>query len=413
MSSYVIKNGDTFASIARTQLGDDSLASIISSGNPGVIEPLPVGKTIFLVDTPQISASSISPTSTTNSNVRENQTTVTIDGVAFKYWSTINIKRSFSANDILEMTALFEPRNEEFKAIFKPFSYKSVVVKVAGELIFNGILMEVTPVITKNSKTVLMSCYSLPGVLNDCTQPVGEDIKYQFNEMNLEEITKTIVKPFGLGVVFDSDPGPIFNDVRIAENKIILRFLTKLATQRGLVISSTADGKVLFRKSAITPPVASIEEGAPPLLSIVPDFKPQEYYSHVTGIQPTALGIPGSQYTLANTKLTDSLRPLVFTVNDAADGDNQTAVEAKVGRMFANSVSYNMELSSWRDSKAVIWTPGATISVFAEGAMIYKKYNFLIRSVDLFRDDNLETAKLNLVLPGAFSGEIPKDLPWD
>jgi hypothetical protein len=37
----------------------------------------------------------------------------------------------------------------------------------------------------------------------------------------------------------------------------------------------------------------------------------------------------------------------------------------------------------------------------------------LIRSVDLERTPDSETATLGVILPGAFNGRLPKALPWD
>jgi len=45
--------------------------------------------------------------------------------------------------------------------------------------------------------------------------------------------------------------------------------------------------------------------------------------------------------------------------------------------------------------------------------MIYEPYTFVVRSVRFSKDDSSETATLDLVVPGAFNGEVPEALPWD
>jgi len=45
--------------------------------------------------------------------------------------------------------------------------------------------------------------------------------------------------------------------------------------------------------------------------------------------------------------------------------------------------------------------------------MIYQPYTFVLRSVEFTRNENSQTATLELVIPGAFSGKIPGVLPWD
>jgi hypothetical protein len=45
--------------------------------------------------------------------------------------------------------------------------------------------------------------------------------------------------------------------------------------------------------------------------------------------------------------------------------------------------------------------------------MIYSSYEFVVRSVRFDSETDSETAELDLVLPGSFSGEIPESMPWD
>ena len=160
-------------------------------------------------------------------------------------------------------------------------------------------------------------------------------------------------------------------------------------------------------------PVARLQQGAAPVLSVTPFFSPQEYYSHITGIGPVIVGLAGSQFTVKNPLLLGVTRPLTFEAPDTLDADVKSAVEAKIGRMFGNVVSYSVRVATWRDPNGKLWEPNTSIELLAPGAMIYKAYEFIIRSIEFGRDRETETATLNLVIPGAFSGKIPEALPWD
>ena len=81
--------------------------------------------------------------------------------------------------------------------------------------------------------------------------------------------------------------------------------------------------------------------------------------------------------------------------------------------MFGAMASYSVALSTWRDPAGNLWAPNTTLKLQAPGAMIYNSYEFIVRSVEFSKDSTSETARLNLVLPGAFSGQIPEALPWD
>ena len=98
---------------------------------------------------------------------------------------------------------------------------------------------------------------------------------------------------------------------------------------------------------------------------------------------------------------------------DTQDADVKAAVEAKIGRMFGNVAFYSITLSTWRDSKNNLWKPNTTLKLNAPAAMIYTDYEFIIRSVRFEQNSISQTATLNLVMPGTFSGKIPETLPWD
>jgi prophage tail gpP-like protein len=408
-TTYKIKTGDTFETIARQQYGDDQQSVKIASANAGVFEPLVAGAEIIIPDIQDAPTDLIQQQPSADLD----EVSILIDGQRFRFWDSITITRSIDAMDTIEYTAPFEAERQAFRDTFKPFSYRDTWATIGGEVLFNGIMMGVTPSVGEGSKIVSVSCYSRPGVLNDCNAPVGA-VDLEFNGVGLVEITATLCAPFGISAVFESDPGAIFDRVALSPTKRILSFLIELANQRNLIISSTKEGGLLFWQSVeVGSPVAILRQGESPLTSIKPSFSPQEYYSHVIGIQPISIGLGGGQYSLKNDKLSGTLRPVAFAANDAKGAELLDAVNAKMGRMFANAISYSLAVSTWRDSQGNLWEPNTTIKVQAPDAMIYEEYEFLIRKVSLSAADNSRTAILDVVFTGAFRGEAPEVLPWD
>ena len=105
-------------------------------------------------------------------------------------------------------------------------------------------------------------------------------------------------------------------------------------------------------------------------------------------------------------------RTHTFKAKDSKDGNLKTAVESKLGLMFANAVSYKVDVSTWRDANGDIWRPNTTVLIKDETAMIYEETEMLVKSVELKKDKNSESATLELVLRGSYSGQIPERLPW-
>lgn len=409
MSNYTVITGDTFDIISRKVYGTETDAGLIQGSNPGASEPLAPGTTLSIParpDAPTIAEGSAP-------SQRDNEVSLSINGERFRFWEGVRIKRSLDSFDSIQFGAPFEVENAAFRSTFRPFSYQGIVVTVGGEPLFTGTMVGVNPSMEADKRIVSVTGYSLPGVLNDCNSP-SSDFPLEFNGQKIGGIARVICAPFGLSVEVTANEGPVFERVASGPAKKAYAFLATLAKQRNSVISSTPAGKLLMQQS-VTPgrPVARLVQGSAPLTGVAPEFRPQEYYSHVTGIQPALVGVGGGKYTVKNSRLEGVIRPFNFSADDTLTADIKEATEAKAGRMFANAVSYSVSLSTWRDHAGNLWAPNTTITLNAPGAMVYSDYEFIVRSVEFIQESSAESAVLTLVLPGAFDGKIPEVLPWD
>ena len=405
MGKITTREGDTFEGLARRAYGDDQKAALIRSANPGSVEPFGPGVVLTVPSAPAAASTAQAAT--------PNEVALSINGRRFRFWSGIGITRSIDAMDTLQVSAPFDPSDPVFREVFRPFAFAPVCLTVGGAPVFTGTMLSPTPNLRPDSRTVLASCYSVPAVIGDCTAPASA-YPLEWDGAGLRAIAGALVAPFGLGVVFEADEGAVFERAALTPGAKILPFLIKLAQQRGLLVSSTEKGALLFAKS--TPPgspVARLVEGEAPLIDVSPAFRPQEYYSEVTGIEPTIVGLRGGQVTVKNPLLRGVVRPFSFEVPDTLGADVQAACDAKAGRMFANAVNYMVTVATWRDPSGELWRPNTTLTVDAPGAMVYGAYEFLVRAVTLSRTiDGGEVATLALTVPGAFEGKIPEALPW-
>lgn len=408
-TTYKVQPGDTLETIARKQYGTETAAKQISDANPGLSATLIPGTQIITPTAPGTAPDVIPQVSANN----ENEVAVIIEGQTFRFWENISITRAIDSMDLVEFTAPFDSEAEGFRATFQPFTFKPLSITVGGEALFTGTLVAVDPKIENKRKVLSVGAYSLPGVLNDCTPPASA-FPLEFNNQRLKEIAASIAAPFGITTEFQADQGDVFARVACNPGKRALVFLIELAQQRNLIVSSSSIGHLIFLQSVeVGNPVALLSQGDIPVLSISPAFSSQDYYSHLTGIKPVVVGTEGSQFTVKNSRLQGVVRPITFNVTDTESGGVKTAVEAKSGRMFGNMASYSVKLSTWRDTTGSLWKPNTTIKLIAPEAMIYSNYEFVIRSIVFNRDSASETATLNLVIPGSFSGKNPEVLPWE
>lgn len=410
MKSYTTIVGDTFESVARKQYGSEDQGPLVQRANPGVVEPLTAGIQIVIPELPD--GIPVIPRGTIFDT--ENEIALFIGGKRFRFWETMTISRPIDSMDTLEFTSPFDSDNVEFRENFRPFSYKPMIVTVGGNPLFTGTLLTPQPEVSEKKKTVNVVGYSLPGVLNDCPPPSSAFPLMEFNNQSLSDIAKIMVGFFGLSVEFTESPGPVFERVATEPTKKILEFLGELARKRNLIISNTPEGKLLFQRAIDSGrPVARLVQGEPPLMNVIPSFNAQEYYSHITGLQPEDPVLGGSQFTTKNPHLKGVLRPFTFQAQDTDNGNVKAAVDAKAARMFANVSNYSVTVSTWRDSFDNLWAPNTTITLFAVDGMVYSEYEFLISRVSFAKDSDSESAVLSLVIPEAFKGEIPERLPWE
>jgi len=357
-----------------------------------------------------------------------------LGGTLLTHWTELEVKLSTDSFDTVSFSAPFDPSRQELRELFQPFSYKPIKVTLNGDDLFTGTMIGVDPGFDANSGTVQITGYAQPGVLEDCTAPSGLGRKGRrsaqgavpltFTKATLRDIANQLCEPFGLTCEFRGDVGAPFEKVAIKLDEKIHKFLAELAKQRGLVMTNNVDGSVLFWQSIKRGvPVVQLVQGQSPLTGVQAAFSPQEYYSEITGYAAARRRKAGSVYTYVNPWLGSGIddgsgpinqhRPHSCKFDDTERGDAPAATRAKVGRMFANMASWVTEpLPSWRDPDGKLWDPNTSMTLLAPSAMIYKETELLIRDVVLRCSAEKLTAVLGLVLPGAFSGEIPDSLPW-
>lgn len=409
----LIREGDTLESIARRVYGDERKAADIRRANPGLGDVLKPGDVIAIPGAP----TSASASSTVAAS--ENAVEITIDGVTLKHWQAVRIRRSIDTVSTVEVIAPFDPDDKTKRRVFRPFSYLDASVKIGGGSIFKGTLISVDPMLDNTSNTVSAAFYGLPGVLADCTAPASAYAErngaIEWDNSSFAVILEDVARMFGLKVILQDDAGAPFERVGLGPNVKVMGFLTELAAQRNLVINDTPEGALRVQKAVVSgAPIANIEAGAAgPIVEVSAMFNPQEYYSHITGIAPVIIGLAGTQYTVKNTRLGDKVRPYTFDSQDLLDTEIKQSVESKIGRMFANAVSYRATAATWRDQSGKLWEPNTIIKLKAPRVMIYKPFDFLIRGVQFDKNADSETAILDLVLIGSLAGQIPGKLPWD
>lgn len=343
----------------------------------------------------------------TTSNV-----SILLNGSKFEYWTRVAIERNLDSVDTFTLEAPLDVSRTDFADAMAPFSFARVKVLVGSDLLFTGTKVATLPQRTADSSTISISGYSLPGVLMDCSV-ASDSYPVEYSSMTLTKIASKVADPFGISVS-GSDGGAAFTQVSLSKGEKIFQFLTKLCAKRQVVLGSTQAGDLEIRQPDGSGTVAAVlTEGEQPLQYVRPQFGEQDYYSQITGMSPTIVGIDGASYTVKNPIAADIYRPLVIDTPDVTDGELKALVNAKMGRMLAASVSYEVGLVDWVRPDGSLWEPGDIVKVEAPSALLPSAVKFEVRSVRFERDDERLSCALTLTLPGALAGVLPTEAPWD
>lgn len=447
--STTIKAGlrDTFDTLARRAYGDPKRAYLLMGANPNVLEPIPFG-TILTV--PQDPAGPEAAPTRPRANTA-NTVNLSLGGQKIENFSRVQITRTADSYRTFEVDAAWDPESKNDRDFFKPFQFKRALVSVNNDVYLTGTAVNIVPTVTAGEKSVTISGYSLPGVLNDCMMPISS-FPLTFKAQDLEQISRKICQPFGLRVKFLEGAGQGFGEIKFYTGKKFvpkadpdaevsidvmdgvkkpkekkpfdvtslepdeapLDFLFGLARLRGGIWTDDEWGNLCFVREAPTGrPVQKILIGSAPMVEIAPRFEGTRLYSEITAWRPSSTREKGQRYTVKNPHLRGVVRPYTTRADGAEAGAIQHTAKDTSGRMFPELCSWDLTVPSWVNKVGYIWEPGTTVVVNAPDAMIYRDYEFLIREVTLTRERQKESAVLNLVLPGSFSGKMPKALPWD
>jgi prophage tail gpP-like protein len=345
----------------------------------------------------------------------EHDVSIVIDGKKFTGFTGYEIGLVCDSFDTFSFSAPYDVTIAKIKEAVMPFTFKPCAVYYDGKLLFKGSLLTPDPELSDNEKTITLQGYPVAGILNDCTVPAA---KYpaDYTNMDIKQIAETVAESYSVPVSFDGDPGDVFEKVNFDPSEVVLSFLKKLAQQRNLLFTNKTDGSLLFFTVKKEKPFVYFEEGKTPLISIKPQFKAQEFFSHITGFSKTQNEEASESFTYENKYLTKKgiFRNTTITVDDAkTKTDVENGVKAYAGRMFADAVAYELTCEGHKNPDGELYKKGMTVCVKAPTAMITKETDFIARNIKLKKDTSGKTATISLVLPGSFSGEIPEALPWE
>ena len=425
--SYTVKSGDTLGAISIKYLGLWDKWRKIEEANPQLIgrktavdgSPLifPGDVLIIPVDDKKNKGTIKNEKSTKVLDEKgDKEFSLLLNGIEFLGFTAFKLILNDDAPDAFSLSAPFDPKEEVFKKSFAPLTFMDCILYYKKKIIFKGKLSVTSPKIEADSRTIDLQGNASYGILS-CAIP---DSKFppSYTGLKLSEIAADAATPFGISVSMEGDEGEAFDKVSYDVGGKILDFLSKLAKQRGLIITNTPMGNLKFWNNKPSESCGTFIEGEYRFISCTASFSESDFYSHITGYTKVdeKKGEAPQKYTFENKYLTKRgvLKPFAYTVEDSEKDDLETAVKAKAAAMLCACVSYELTVLGVTDKNGNLFKKGCCVIVKAPSAQIYSEFKFQAKSIEINRDDtNGLTTKLKLVLPGLRNNQIPTKWPWE
>lgn len=321
-----------------------------------------------------------------------------IDNKIFSYFSTVNV--SLKLNTIAS-TFTFSG----FDRFFDILSYQKCKVLFGNETILTGVALNPANSFKKEPTLLSVSGYSKTGILEDCTFP-PDLYPLQFDGLSLKDIALKVTNYFGLTLkVFDNaeDLASIpYEKVTANVDETIKSFLSKLCTQRGLILTHDNLGRLLIYKiEAKIAPFSNLLISDALEASFTPNA--QGLHSNITVVRQAKKDNDNSQQVTKKSPFISGInRPLVKMLQDGEE------IEEAANRIIcAEARSFGLKLTF---EGLALYRAGFYITL--DGPILKKRTKFIIESVDFTVDKSQERTTINIVLPCVYTGILPSSNPF-
>jgi prophage tail gpP-like protein len=333
---------------------------------------------------------------------------IRIDGKIFRGWETSSITRSIeTCADSFTFVAPFDPAGENLRYL-TPQTYLKADLFVGGNLYISGKVYK-HDYSAGESASVSIEVRSNPGVTVDC---MSTDKKLNYNNLTLKQIAEKTLRPFSIKFDFPFGDTDVFTKANREPTDTVFGFLSKLASQKGYMITSSIDSKMLFIRADLeSSPVASLIQGQQPLIDVGASYDSSKIFSDYIAIGQG----PGKTKIKAqvHNPFVNDYRPLIFSAQNVVEGNILNTAKWKMSRSIAASAGITATVKGWRDPNGFLWVENKKVILHFPKRAIFRETEFLITGINLTKDEaGGNIANLTLVLPQAYTLELPEGLPW-
>ncbi len=285
----------------------------------------------------------------------EQSATVLIGGQSFDGWEQINIQKSLESVANTYSIRLFD----KFAGLRRDWPLKpgvSVKVNIGRERVLTGRIERLSVEYNDERRGYAISGRSNPGDLVDCTH-TGEN---EFKDINLTELARKLVSPFGIRV-FESVVPSNIQKFAVKPGETVFEALDRAARLQGLFFISTRGGNIRLTRAARARAFTTLEQGVN-ILSASATFDDSKRFRNYF-VKGQSVGLPeffgkdvaqpeGSAQDLGVSRH----RPLTVIAEGNVDSAKaKTRAQWEASSRLAKTIRVQASVQGWLQNDGSLW----------------------------------------------------------
>lgn len=334
---------------------------------------------------------------------------IKINGTYIKFFDEVRIALSLdSVASTFSFVGRYNPENPMHRKVFRPLSYSKVeIFNDEDSLLLTGSIVNHDFNSDARPDLWTLTGYSKGGILEDVNIPY-DMYPLESLQRNLKDITERLITPFGIGLVIDpsvtKDAGMVFEKSVASPSESIKSYLSKIASQRNIVVSHDARGNlVYFRPNTKGAPKARFNQKNTLTMSM--SVRGQGLHSNISVLrQPSDEAANISPVDTVKNNLIPVKRPSVRVLSSGTDTATKEAADNELAAELKN-IEFRISLNRIEDL-----SPGDIVEVQNDEIFLFKYTRLMISSTSIAETTNSTGMDISLVLPESFTGEQPKNI---
>ncbi|AVI67213.1 phage tail protein [Shewanella sp. WE21] len=339
-------------------------------------------------------------------------------GQIYEGWTKVSVTRSLDAMSgafDLELTWKYQGSEQQYKKFIEPIKQgQACTVDIGGERVITGYVDDWVPSYDESTVTISVSGRDKTADLVDCSidYPSG-----QFTSQTITKIAEVVCKPFGIKVIVNTNVGEPFQRIQIEQGETPHELLSRLAKQRGVLLTSDTFGNLVITRASKVKAGVSLILGEN-VKAARGRFSWRQRYSNFTikaagaafgkDWDPAALTSVGGIKADVKDNEIGRYRPLIIvneeiTTAEGAARRGQWERQRSIGK--SNTAEYTV--TGWRiPQTGKLWNINTLVPVIDE--IMGLDEEMLIASIMFSEDDAGRLAVISVVRPEAM--DIPAEV---